>query len=159
MKYALIDLGPPQGPVYSTAYLHTPKGNFMVKGNHFIITNHLASDDFPPFFGKILIHRHKRAGSLCNLISKGVRLSVKREGKRAYYFFESEDGGFLFKKTRRLPNKWINCIEPDVKTHLLVSADYLEEKGLIIGAEFIRRKVEAMPGHPKIYQTCPLRRV
>lgn len=152
MKYELIDLGPPQGPVYSTAYLHTPKGNFMVKGNHFILTNHLADDSFPPFFGKVLIYRYKNPRPHRNLISKGVKLSIRRKGNRSYYFFEGEDG-FLFKKTRRLPNKWLDCIEPDIRTNLLVSADYLEEKGLIIGAEFIRRKVSNMPQQSKIHQT------
>jgi hypothetical protein len=158
MKYELVDLGPPQGPVYSTAYLHTPKGNFMVKGNHFILTNHLASDDFPPFFGKILVHRYKRSGSLCNLISKGVKLDIRREGKRSYYFFEGE-GGILFKRTRRLPNKWLDCIV-NVKFHLLVSADYLEEKGFVIGAEFIRNKVDKWPQVSKINLTLdrPFRR-
>lgn len=151
MKYELVDLGPPQGPVYSTAFLHTPKGDFMVKGNHFMLMNHLAEDSFPPFFGKILIHYHKKPGAQLNLISKGVNLSIKHNGKRSYYYFEGE-AGFLFKRTRRFPNKWLDCIEPDVKTNLLISADYLEEKGLIIGAEFIRNQVSKLPPRSKINQ-------
>lgn len=150
MKYdELIDLGPPQGPVYSTAYLFTPKGSYIVKGNHFGLTSYLAEDSFPPFFGKIKIHHHNRSGANYNLISKGVKLSMRYDGKqRSYYFFEGE-GGILFKKTRRLPNKWLDCIQ-DVKTHLLVSADLLEEKGLIIGAEFLRDKVANWPQMTKI---------
>lgn len=150
MQYdELIDLGPPQGPVYSTAYLFSPKSSYIVRGNHYALIAYLAESSFPSFFGKIVIHRHNRSYlTTRNLISKGLRLSAKRVGKRVYYFFESDGGNILFKRTRRFPNKWLDCIV-DVKTNLLISADYLEEHGFIIGAEFIRDKVskwyEIMP--------------
>jgi len=148
--YQLVDLGPPQGPCYSTAYLQTPKGNFMVKGNHHLLITHIAANDFPPFFGKILIYQHKNNNPNYNLISKGVRLSLRRHNKRLYFFFEGEEG-YCFKKTRRMPTKWLDCIETDTKLNLLVSADYLEENGFVVGADFIRRKMEGLPQQPKIY--------
>jgi hypothetical protein len=143
MKYQLIDLGRPKTPIYSTAFLITPKGNFMVKGGNDVLIKHLSTSSFPHFFGKILNYSNGNK-PYYNLISKGVRLNVRRDRKRRLcFFFESEFG--LFKKTRRMPTKWLDCIDPDVRMHLLVSADYLEEKGLIIGAEFLRKKGESMP--------------
>lgn len=144
MKYKLIDLGPPKNPIFCSAFVVTPKDNFLVKGSQVAVDVALKSPEFPPFFGRLVTYNAaKQYGSPTYLlISKGLHLSYKVDNDRGYYYFYSGNGvnakQVFFAKTRRFPHKWLQEIEPDLASHLKEVSEYLVDKGFVIAANFIK---------------------
>lgn len=142
MSYKLIDLGKPKTfRVYATAYIVTPEGSYMIKGEMDAINRYIAKIDL--FYGKLRSFNPRTLRRFTTIISHGFRLQFKTGRKRCYYEFRDSKFDILWLKVRRLPKKWPRELETDMKSHVLVSADYLEEKGFYFSAKLLRAIAEA----------------
>lgn len=166
MKYELIDLGKPKERVYSTAYIVTPSKNLMIRGGQMAVRYHmgrLAADGIY-FFGKMRNNLSKTLNCSINrilladpdnirpvpgfaisktiimIVSFGIRICRKRENRsHPYYEFIDDNLGITWLKVRRLPEVWPKEIPIDPVTELLISVDFLEERGFTTAAAFIRQ--------------------
>ena len=141
MKYELIELAKPKGQLV-TAFIHSPKGNFIIKGGYRDLLEYLQNVNYP-FFGKIKHYVRKGRSYYC-FCSNFLQINKERPHFRAYYKIYNQSPFTFIKRVRRIPNKWVPEFFTgfDSNTQFLIAADLLEENGLVLVSRYLRTKAE-----------------
>jgi hypothetical protein len=145
-KYELVDLGKPTSRIVTTAYIITPTKNLMIKGGNGAVRNHLdqMARQGIRFFGKVRNTTTKNSVNRTyniQLVSCGFYLQRRRKPGEKRYYYELIDEKLNVawtKKFRRLPEKWPKEIPTDIMSELVITADFLEERGFLTGATVLR---------------------
>jgi hypothetical protein len=144
MKYQLVDLGRPKEISWAKAYIHTQDSDLLIKGGWSKVQDYLRRLG-KAYFGKLASYYPNRqdnkpdvsaiAGNGLAITTQVYKKFLDRRGKRTIYEIRDKKYNIVFKRVRRLPDRWIKEIFLNVDGQILVSTDLLKENGLDFAAQ------------------------